>query len=152
MLNTAYERLIDPDTKVETLIPPDTYLWITENRESVYYQKGKFYRGHGEGEIRWQDVPQFFWDIVRRSYSPEYIEKLGLKFPEERKLTADEKCEEGIKRGKEPWKCDECGKVLTFSGKAMHKAMHVNKRMREMREKKKNNLGRQKETEVLQEV
>jgi len=128
MLNTAYERIINPDTKEETLIPPNPYLWITQARESIYFQDGKFYRGEGEEPISWQDVPEWFWEIARNSYPPEVlIKKYGLKFPEERELTDEEINRNAVEAEAKTWVCDRagCGKEIPLRQKGVHMALHA---------------------------
>jgi len=142
------------ETGTMGMVPPDFYFWITEgikdpktgkivDKKSIYYQKGEFYEGEDLPPIRWQDVPEFFWNTVRKSYSPEVILREKLIFPEERKLTPEEHDEKMEKKGEELWVCEEegCGETMPNKDRAVHMMTHARKKKKIERDAEKAQLA-----------
>lgn len=124
------------DSEFAEVVPPNPYLHITQDSKSVYFQDGEFYLGRDEGPIEYDDVPDWFWDIVRRSYSPEYLEKFRLVLPENRKLEGEERDKHNIKSVNKMWKCKEkgCEEEVPMYAKSAHIARHARKKQRQLKQ------------------
>jgi len=125
MLTTEHLYLKDDKTKKTNIVPPDPYLWLTENGEHIYFQCEKFYRGLGEPELPYNEVPQWFWNTVKRIYPKEYLDKFKLVFPEDRVLTKEEKDRNKIADATKLIECDICHKMVEKAVFGLHKAHHA---------------------------
>jgi len=149
MLNTKYTQVIVEESGATGFVPPDFYFWVTEGikdektgkmttmRNSIYYQNGEFYDGEDSPPIKWQDVPEFFWRVVRESYSPEVIAREKLVFPENRKLTQEEHDEEVQARAESTFICKEpdCGEEVKYTDSGIHAMKHGRERVKARKEK-----------------
>lgn len=139
MLNTKYTQIEHEETNSTVMVPPDFYFWITENDKSIYYQNGEFYEGEDLPAMKWQDVPEFFWRIVKKSYPQSVIEREKLVFPEDRKATMEEIRQVKTEKAEALWKCDEdgCGEEMPFKRKGVHIATHASSRKAEQKRTQK---------------
>lgn len=122
-------------------IPPNPYLWLTLDRSDIFFQDGKFYTGTETLPLDYEDVPEWFWEIIRTSYliseaGINTIKKLNLILPENRVKTKEEK--DSIKASA-TWVCEEdgCGQTILNSLKGPHIARHANIRKKKEREARK---------------
>jgi hypothetical protein len=115
--------------KVKDIILPNPYLCIGQDRQDIYYQDGKFYKGKDEEAIEYEDVPEWFWNILRTSYDYETIKKWGIVLPKGRVFTKEEIEAKAIEKANETWKCTypECGVEIPARQKGIHIAVHKKK-------------------------
>lgn len=124
-------------------IAPNPSLCIRQEEESVYYQDGEFYKGPGEAPISYDEVPDWFWDIIRINYLESdrgraFVGKVGLVLPEKRVLTEEERTTKTIQKATTIWKCDECGEDVPLSIKGVHIGSHRITAKRLLKEKEEN--------------
>ncbi len=121
-------------------IDPNPYMWLSEEKQDIFYQDGEFYTGKGEPPIEYKDVPDWFWNMLKKSYSREVIDKWGIVLPENRVKSKEEKEADIIAEEAMPWECDEpgCGKSVPMRNKGAHIMGHANqKKVKARREAKK---------------
>ena len=113
------------------VIPPNPYLKITQDAVTIYYQDGAFYGGEGEMFLDYNDIPDWFWNIIRRSYltsevGRKAIADFGLVLPEDRVLTKEEHDDKKVKDATALWKCTEdgCDEELPYNNRNLHLANH----------------------------
>jgi hypothetical protein len=112
-------------------IAPNPYLWISQDNGSIYYQNGNFYKGKGEEPVSYDEVPDWFWNIIRTNYldsdnGKKLVERLNLVLPEKRVLTKEEREADAVRKTTQLWKCEEegCGKEVPYSSRNFHIATH----------------------------
>ncbi len=120
---------IKNEAGLQEAVPPNPFLCITQNRNTVYYQDGEFYTGMDERAINYDDVPHWFWEIVKNSYlcsdkGKEYISKLKLVMPDKKVRTKEEHAALQVKKATDLWKCDECDDEIPYGQKGVHIANH----------------------------
>ncbi len=125
MLQTEPTFIKDPDSPNVKQVAPNPRLCITQDHKSIYFQDGEFYTGAGTPPIEYKDVPEWFWDIVRRAYSKEVIDGYKLILPENRVKTIEEKEVEAKAKDEKKWMCEECGEIILVTKKGFHVALHV---------------------------
>jgi hypothetical protein len=115
--------------KVKDIILPNPYLCIGKNRQDIYYQDGEFYSGKGEPPLNYDDVPEWFWNLLKTSYDSDTIKKWGIVLPENRVKTKEEKEQIRVEKAMELWKCtySGCNKEIPIQQKGLHIATHRRK-------------------------
>jgi len=138
-LDPTYVETEREGRKVKDIVLPNPYLCIGQNREDIYYQDGEFYKGKNEPPMKYEDVPDWFWHILRTSYDAETIKKWRIVLPENRVKTKEEKEKAIIAKSYEMWKCPEpgCGEELPVNRKGTHIMKHRRKEKGERRRKEK---------------
>lgn len=127
----------------QVVTPPNRYLCIAQEGVTVYYQDGYFYNGLGEDAIGYDEVHDWFWDIIRVNYLESdvgrgFIKEIGLVLPEKRVLTKEENEASVVKKAAVLKKCDECGDMVLSSVLGLHIGRHTLARKAKER---KSNLG-----------
>ncbi len=119
MLQTEPTYIENKD-KTKTEIPPNPYLWLTRNKQDVYYQDGEYYNGRGEPPIAYNDVPTWFWIDLQNCYPPEIIKKWEIELPKK----STEEIQRLVDAGSiKMWTCDLegcCGKEMRLTQKGPH--------------------------------
>jgi len=120
----------EKDPHIQEIVLPKPYMWISEDKVSIYYQDGEFYTGRGEAPIHWQDVPEWFWRIARDNYTAAGRAIYGLVLPEDRTKTREEKDREVVTRATKLWKCEEegCDVEVPLGSKGVHMNWHTNEK------------------------
>lgn len=97
MLQTEPTYIENKD-KTKTEIPPNPYIWLSNNKRDMYYQDGEYYTGRDEEPVAYKDVPKWFFVDLKKSYTPEVIAKWGIELPKVQAVSGEKKSAPGRPR------------------------------------------------------